>query len=68
MRYGLNQPGAGLDPAKVTTAYAGSPLTVRMATVREILLGILIILVALGRDSDAQEFPSNPHLLVMQAS
>lgn len=45
---GLNEQGAGLDPAKVAAAYSSSPATIYIATILEILLAILGLLVILG--------------------
>jgi hypothetical protein len=68
-RYGLLQQDAGLDPAKVAAAYSGSPMTVKVAVVIEIVLGILGLFVALAlRERMQAKAPNLMRLLVIAAS
>jgi hypothetical protein len=69
LRYGLTEQGAGLDPTKVMAAYSGSPMTVRVATVLEILLGILFLFVVLALNERMQaKAPNLMRLLIIAAS
>jgi len=47
-KHGLNEQGAGLDPAKVMAAYSSSPATIYIASILQILISILGLLVVLG--------------------
>jgi len=68
-QYGLNEPGATLDPAKMLAAYTGSPTTVRVLMPFGILLGILYLLIALGVKARMQaKAPVLMRLLVIAAS
>ena len=69
VRYGLNQPNAGLDPAKVAAAYSGAPMTVWAASILEFLGSILGILVVLALYERMQaKAPYLMRLLVIAAS
>ncbi len=46
--HGLNEQGAGLDPEKVMAAYSSSPAVWSFASIMEILIAILGLLVVLG--------------------
>ena len=68
-RYGLNQPGAAIDPVKVAAVYSGSPIAVWVVTILEILLTILVLLVALALHERMQaKAPNLTGLLVIAAS
>jgi hypothetical protein len=68
-QYGLDQPGAALDPAKVSAVYSGSPMKVRVSGVLEILLAILGLFVALAlRERMQDKAPNLTGLLVIAAS
>ena len=68
-RYGLTEQSAGLNPAKVAAAYSGSPMTFRVVSVLEILLGILFLFIALGlHERMRAKAPNMMRLLIIAAS
>ena len=68
-RYGLTEQNGGLDPAKVVAAYSGSPITVWVAGVLEILVGILVLLVVLAlHERMHAKAPNMMRLLISAAS
>jgi hypothetical protein len=68
-RYGLTEQGAALDPAKVMAAYSGSPMTFWVASILEILLGILGLLVVLGLNERMQaKAPNLMRLMIIAVS
>jgi hypothetical protein len=68
-QYSLNQPGAALDPAKVSAVYSGSPMKVRVSGVLEMLVAILGLFVVLAlRERMQDKAPNLTGLLVIAAS
>jgi hypothetical protein len=68
-RYGLNQPNAGLDPAKVAAVYAGAPTEVWAASVLEIVISILFLFVAFALYERMEaKTPTLVRMLVIAAS
>jgi hypothetical protein len=68
-RYGLNQPGAGLDPAKVAAAYSGSTTPIRVGSILNIVLDILGLFIALALSARMNaKAPNLTRLLVIAAS
>ncbi len=65
-RYGLNEAGAGLEPAKLMAVYTGSPIVVKMLFPIDILIAILTLLVVLGiQDRTQAKAPYLTRLLVI---
>ena len=68
-RYGLNQPNAGLDPAKVSALYAGASTTVWAASILEILGSILFLFVAFALyERMRDKAPNLVRMLIIAAS
>ncbi len=68
-RYGLNEPGARLDPAKMAALWSGSPGAVRIVSVLLILLSILSLIIAMAlRERMQAKAPNLVRLLVVAAS